>query len=197
MEYYNLIFAVFRLWRLAITTLDKQFCFFIIILKKRPSSKVPILKTIKQFTSYTIRQVSRIQEVTTSTLLMIMWMGKISTDCPWFYISIHRFIELVDLYIVDQPHYFGELLASEHHACQMKLGRALLRLNESNQSAYVDPDSVHHRNCIDQAAMSENVSHLAKVLAECELGEKWKLTRTWNSDDDVISVTWWLQHICI
>ena len=31
MEYYNLIFAVFHLWRLAITTLDKQSCFVIII----------------------------------------------------------------------------------------------------------------------------------------------------------------------
>ena len=31
MKYYNLIFAVFHLWRLAITTLDKQSCFFIII----------------------------------------------------------------------------------------------------------------------------------------------------------------------
>ena len=31
MEYYNLIFAVFYLWRLAITTIDKQSCFFIII----------------------------------------------------------------------------------------------------------------------------------------------------------------------
>ena len=31
MEYYNLIFAVFYLWRLAITTLDKQSYFFIII----------------------------------------------------------------------------------------------------------------------------------------------------------------------
>ena len=32
MEYYNLIFAFFfYLWRLAITTIDKQSCFFIII----------------------------------------------------------------------------------------------------------------------------------------------------------------------
>ena len=29
MEYYNLIFAVFHLWRLAITTLDKQSCFLL------------------------------------------------------------------------------------------------------------------------------------------------------------------------
>ena len=29
MEYYNLIFAVFYLWRLAITTLDEQFCFLL------------------------------------------------------------------------------------------------------------------------------------------------------------------------
>ena len=28
MEYYNLIFAVFYLWRLAITTIDKQSCFY-------------------------------------------------------------------------------------------------------------------------------------------------------------------------
>ena len=28
MEYYNLFFAVFYLWRLAITTLDKQSCFY-------------------------------------------------------------------------------------------------------------------------------------------------------------------------
>ena len=32
MKYYNLIFAVFHLWRLAITTLYKQSCFFIIII---------------------------------------------------------------------------------------------------------------------------------------------------------------------
>ena len=28
MKYYNLIFAVFHMWRLAITTLDKQSCFY-------------------------------------------------------------------------------------------------------------------------------------------------------------------------
>ena len=31
MKYYNLIFAVFYLWRLAMTTLDKQILFFIVI----------------------------------------------------------------------------------------------------------------------------------------------------------------------
>ena len=36
MEYYNLIFAVFYLWRLAITTLDKQSCFSIIIFAVLP-----------------------------------------------------------------------------------------------------------------------------------------------------------------
>ena len=29
MKYYNLIFADFHLWRLAITTIDKQSCFLI------------------------------------------------------------------------------------------------------------------------------------------------------------------------
>ena len=42
MKYYNLIFAVFHLWRLAITTLDKQSCFFIIIFAVFLRTMIPI-----------------------------------------------------------------------------------------------------------------------------------------------------------
>ena len=83
-----------------------------------------------------------------------------------------KFSNVIGLYIIDQPHYFAKLLANEHHACQMKRARALLRLNKSNQFEYVDPDSKHHASCIDQAMSSKSVSQLAKVLAEYELKSK-------------------------
>ena len=56
----------------------------------------------------------------------------------------------------------------------LKRGRALLRLDtnhptkQMNQCEYVELDSSHLINCIEQALKSENVSQLAKVLAEYE-----------------------------
>ena len=72
------------------------------------------------------------------------------------------------------PRHFGELLVIEHCASQLKRGRALLRLDmnhptrQMNQGEYVELDSSQHFSCIKQALKSENVSQLAKVLAEYE-----------------------------
>ena len=77
-------------------------------------------------------------------------------------------------YIRAHPRHFGELFVSEHYASQLKRGRASLRLDmnhptrQLNQFEYVELDSSHLSSCIQQALESENVSQLAKVLAEYE-----------------------------
>ena len=51
----------------------------------------------------------------------------------------------------------GELLAREHYACQLKHGRALLRLNMNHPTMQIDQseheqlDSSHLLSCIEQA----------------------------------------------
>ena len=72
----------------------------------------------------------------------------------------------------EQPRRFVELPINEHHAHQLKRGRALLRLEinhptrQMHQGEYVELDYSHHSSCIEQAFKSEKVSQLAKVLAE-------------------------------
>ena len=89
-------------------------------------------------------------------------MGKASTS------SLKRFINLYS------REYFGELFANEHCASQLKRGRTLLRLEmkhptrHMNQCEYVELDFSHLTSCIQQALKSDNVSPLAKVLAEYE-----------------------------
>ena len=79
------------------------------------------------------------------------------------------------VYIREHPRRFEELLVNEHYACQLKRGRALLRLDmnhptrQINQGEYVELDSSNLFSSIEQASNSENVSQLAKVLAEYEL----------------------------
>ena len=75
---------------------------------------------------------------------------------------------------IEQPSGPGRLLTSDAYACQLKLGRALLRFDmnhptrQMNRREYVELDSSHLSSCIEQALKSENVSQLANVLAEYE-----------------------------
>ena len=77
-------------------------------------------------------------------------------------------------YIEDHPSDVGRLLASDECAYQLKRGCALLRLDmnhptrQMNQSEHVELDSSNLSSCIKLALKSENVSQLAKVLAEYE-----------------------------
>ena len=72
----------------------------------------------------------------------------------------------------------GELLAREHYACQLKHARALLWLNMNHPTTQIDQpehvqlDSSHLLSCIEQALKSENVSQLARVLAQYETKSK-------------------------
>ena len=81
---------------------------------------------------------------------------------------------IIDRYIRKHPRRCAELLACEHYACQLKRERALLKLDtnppkrQMDQWEYSEFDSSHLSSCIEQALMSENVSQLAKVLAEFE-----------------------------
>ena len=74
--------------------------------------------------------------------------------------------------------HFGGLLVSEHYAAQLKRGRVLLRLDmnrptrQTKQCEYVELDISQHFSCIEQALECENVSRLAKVLAEYESESK-------------------------
>ena len=104
----------------------------------------------------------------------------------------------IDLYIREHPRRFGELFTIEHYACQLKRGRALLRLDmnnptrQMNQCEYVELDFSHLSSCIEQALKSENVSQLAKVLAEYESESRSAEVNSpehGSRDDDVISVT--------
>ena len=80
---------------------------------------------------------------------------------------------------IENPHifdrHFGETLATEHYARQLKRGRALLRLGMNRSTTEIEPskevqhDSSHLLSCIEQALKSENASQLAKVLAQYEL----------------------------
>ena len=80
----------------------------------------------------------------------------------------------VEAYINEHPSVVGGFLTSGEHAYQLKRGRALLRINmnhptrQMNPFQYVELDSSHLSSCIQQALKSENVSQLAKVLAEYE-----------------------------
>ena len=69
-------------------------------------------------------------------------------------------------YAVLRPHWFKELLASEHRTCQLKLGRALSRQNRTNESGNVELDSSPQFSCIEQAMQAKDVSQLASVLAD-------------------------------
>ena len=83
-------------------------------------------------------------------------------------------ISKLKIYIKDHPSVVGRLLTSGEHAYQLKRGRALLRLDmnhptrQMNQCEHVELNSPHLSSCIEQALKSENVSQLAKVLAEYE-----------------------------
>ena len=72
----------------------------------------------------------------------------------------------------------GELLAREHYACQLKHGRAILRLNMNHPTTQIDQseheqlDSSHLLSCIEQALNSKKVSKLARVLAKYESESK-------------------------
>ena len=81
----------------------------------------------------------------------------------------------VDKYIDEYPLVAGMLLTIDGYACQLKRGRALLRLymnsptRQTNQCEEVELDVSHlSSSTIKQALQSEKVSQLAKVLAEYE-----------------------------
>ena len=80
----------------------------------------------------------------------------------------------VEGYIEENPSIAGRLITSDAYACQMKCGRALLRLDmdhptrHKNPCEYGEPDSSHLVSCVERASKSRKVSQLAKVLAECE-----------------------------
>ena len=80
----------------------------------------------------------------------------------------------IEEYFDEYPSEGGMLISSVDYASQLKRGRALLRLDTNpptrkmNQCEYVGIDSPHLSSCIKQASKSENVSQLAKVLAEYE-----------------------------
>ena len=77
-------------------------------------------------------------------------------------------------YIEEHPSDAGMLLIRDGFTHQLKRGHAILQLDmnhptrQMNPCEYVELDSSHLTSCIEQALMSENVSQLAKVLAECE-----------------------------
>ena len=77
-------------------------------------------------------------------------------------------------YIHEHPSDAGKLSASDGYANQLKLGRALLRLDmnhptrQMNRCDSVELDSSHLFSCIQQALKSENVGRLAKVLSKYE-----------------------------
>ena len=80
----------------------------------------------------------------------------------------------IDNNSIKHPCSGGELLAREHYACQLKHGRALLRLNMNYSTTQIDqPEHVQLHSlllfsCIKQALKSKNVSQLARVLAKYE-----------------------------
>ena len=82
--------------------------------------------------------------------------------------------KIVENYIDANPSNAGMILIRDEYGYQMKRGRALLRLDSNhptrqmNQHEYVELDSSQFSSCIEQALMSENVSQLAKILAEYE-----------------------------
>ena len=82
----------------------------------------------------------------------------------------------LDSYIYKHPSVVGRLLTSVGHAYQLKRGRALLDVTQPtrrmNESESVELDSPHLSSCIERALKSENVSQLAKVLAEYESGSR-------------------------
>ena len=74
-------------------------------------------------------------------------------------------------YIEENPSDAGRLITNNAYAYQLKRGRALLRLDMNPPTRKMNPcelNSSQHFNCIKQASKSENVSRLAKFLAECE-----------------------------
>ena len=101
-----------------------------------------------------------------------------SRDHPELFLTLNIFnnnsSSTITNHIRAHPRRFGELLASEHYASQMKRGCALLRLDmnhptrQTNPCEYVELDSSQHFSCIDQALECEIVGQLAKVLAEYE-----------------------------
>ena len=77
-------------------------------------------------------------------------------------------------YIDEHPSDAGMLITSNGYPCQLKRGRALLRLSinpptrQMNQRLYVELDSSPPISCIKQALRSRKMNQLAKVLAEYE-----------------------------
>ena len=101
-----------------------------------------------------------------------LWYSAIAKAVDYgSFISVKQFIK--DL-IIEHPRRFGESFAIDHYACQLKHGRALLRLNANHpttqidQSKHVQLDSSHLFSCIKQALKSKRVSQLARVLAQYE-----------------------------
>ena len=93
----------------------------------------------------------------------------------------------------EYPRRFGEFLAGEHFACQLKHGRALLRLNMNNlttqigQSEHVQLDSSHLLSCIEQALKSKKVSKLARILAKYETKSRSVEERSSGRDTEVMT----------
>ena len=86
---------------------------------------------------------------------------------------VYEYIDkCVHEYIDEHPSDAGLLFTSENYVCQLKRGCALLRLDmihqtgQMNQCVNGEMDSSHLYSCIEQALESENVSRLAKFLAE-------------------------------
>ena len=75
-------------------------------------------------------------------------------------------------YFDEHPSEGGLLISSVNYASQLKRGRALLRFDANpptrQMNPYVGIDSPHLSSCIEQPLKSENLSQLAKVLAEYE-----------------------------
>ena len=108
---------------------------------------------------------------------------KDNEDCHLLYYAIkvgaddefnskyHISKQIVKTFIDEHPSEVTMLITSVNNASQLKRGRALLRLDVTHptrQCEYVELDSAHLFSCIEQALKSENVSRLAKVLAEYE-----------------------------
>ena len=87
----------------------------------------------------------------------------------------------------------GELLVREHYAGQLKHARALLRINMNHSTTQIDHtehvqlDSSHLFSCIEQASKSENVSRLAKVLANCETKSRFAEERSAGQETEVMT----------
>ena len=122
-----------------------------------------------------------------------LWYSAIASvldDEPFIYVK-----EAIRYQEINHLHQFGELLVSEHYACQLKHGRALLRLGMNHPTTQIDHfeqgqlDSLHLLSCIEQACKSENVSQLARVLAQYESESKSAEERSSGRTTEVMTVT--------